>query len=257
MNEETLLFGFKTVCNFVADLNSAFGKKHKPLRLYNRLASHTQISHDQAIRKHIAIFSTFCVANREAILTQDVTKIAQKKLEYSERVFIDMGLIFSMADEATLPAIWQHLLAISAIVDPLSRAKEVLKKNATPDSGPEQAFVANLMSKIESTVQPDANPMQAVSSIMQSGLMGELLGGLQSGNGTGSLDVKKLFGVVQNLMSDLSVQAGDNPEAKQTVGMLNNMIGSMANAPAGSPPDMSGMMQMVTSLMGNMTGDTR
>ncbi len=260
MNEETLLIGFKAVCNFIADLTSAFGKKHKPLKLYNRLASHTQISHDQAIRKHIVVFHDFCVANRDAILTKDVSKIVQKKIMYSDRVYIDMGFIFASADDETLPAIWQHLLTISAIIDPAGKAKEILKKSSEDGKfSNETDFLTNVISKVEQSVKPGANPMEAVTSIMQSGIFTDLISGMQGGIQSGKMDITKLLGAVQGMVSNLSSQAGDDPESKQTAAMLTNMssmMGNIANKEGGQPPDMSGMMQMMSTLMTTMATPT-
>lgn len=255
MNEETLLIGFKAICSFVNDLSTEYGKRHKPLKLYSRLVSHTQITHDQAIRKHFVIFHDFCVANREILHLQDASKLVEKKLLYSERVYIDMEHIFHIADAETTPIIWQHLLTISAIVDPAGKAKEFLRKNASNGKN-EADFLADVISKVEKNVKPDANPMEAVSSIMQSGIFTELLSGMQGGLQNGKMDVNKLLGAVQGMVSNLSAQAGDDPEAKQAASMLGNvssMIGNMANNRGnGAPPDMSGMMTMMSTLMSTM-----
>lgn len=257
MNEETLLIGFKAICSFVNDLCNEYGKRHKPLKLYNRLVSHTQITHDQAIRKHFVIFHDFCVANRDVMHEQDASKLVKKKIEYSERVYIDMEHIFNVADEETTPIIWQHLLTISAIVDPTGNAKEFLRKNIQENKN-ETDFLADVISKVEQNVKPDAKPMEAISSILQSGIFTELLSGMQGGLQNGKMDINKLLGVVQGMVSNLSSQAGDDPEAKQAASMLGNvssMIGNMANNRGnGAPPDMSGMMTMMTTLMSGMNG---
>lgn len=254
MNEETSLIAFKSICNFVNDLESEYGKKHKPLRLYKRLVNHTQIAHDQAIKKHISVFHDFCVVNREAISSQDTQKLSKNRVEYSERVYIDMKLIFSFADSDTTPIIWKHLLTISAIIDPTGKAKDILKKSAEEGKTGknESDFLTNIISKVESSVKPDANPMEAVSSIMQSGLLNEMMSDL----GSKKLDIGKLLGAVQGMVSSLGSQVGDDPEAKQAVGMLNNMTSMMGNVGSGvggsGMPDMSGMMQMMTTMMSGM-----
>lgn len=249
--EETSLIAFKAVCNFINDLESEYGKRHKPLKLYKRLINHTQIAHDNAIRKHLVVFHDFCIANRDALAVQDKTKLALKKLEYSERVYIDIDYVLHIADAETTPVIWRHLLTISALLDPTSKAKEILKKAAEEGkSGVDETdFLTNIISKVEKSVKPDANPMEAVTSIMQSGILTEMMSDL----GSKKLDLSKLLGAVQGMVTTLSNQAGDDPEAKQAMGMLSNvtsMMGNMGNG--GPPPDMSGMMQMMTSMMGNM-----
>lgn len=244
VSEETALIAFKAICNFINDLESEFGKKHKPLKLYKRLINHTQISHDAAIKKHLTIFHDFSMTNRDALSSQDPTKLVEKKLSYSDRVFVDMDFIFRLADEDTTKVIWQHILTISAIVDPASRAKDILKKHVDEGKGGNEAdFLANIISKVEKSVKPDTNPMEAVNSILQSGLINEMMTDLSSKK----LDMGKLLGVVQGMVSTLGSQTGDDPESKNAMNMLNSMVGSISNG--GGPPNMMGMM---TSLMSGM-----
>lgn len=254
MNEETSLIAFKAICNFINDLNSEYGRKHKPLKLYQRLINKTQISHDKAIKKHIMACNAFCVANREAIMEQDASKFTESKISYSQRVYVDMSEIFKIADVETTPVIWQHILTISAIVDPSGKAKEVLRKNVEDGkSGAKEAdFLSNIISKVEQNVKPDSNPMEAVSSIMSSGIFNDLLGGMQGGQASGNLDIGKLLGAVQGMVSSLQDQVGDDPEAKQAMGMLNGMSSMVGNIQGGNgaPPDMSQMMGMMSGLMG-------
>lgn len=248
MNEDTVLIGFKAICNFINDLESVYGNKHKPLRLYKRLVNHTQISHDNIIRKHIGLFQQFCVSNQEALSEQNREKLVEKRIEYSERVYVDIGFILGVADGETTPVIWKHLLTISAIVDPTGRAKEILKKSVQEGkSGKEETdFLTSIISKVEKTVKPNANPMEAVSSLMQSGVFTEMMSDMSSKK----FDLTKLLGAVQGMVATLGNQVGDDPEAKQAMGMLNNVVGSMGNG--GAPPDMAGMMQMMQTMMGGM-----
>jgi hypothetical protein len=260
VNEETALIAFKAICNFINDLESEFGKRHKPLKLYKRLINQTQICHDKIIKKHITLFHDFSMNNRDALLNSDDSKLQHKRIAYSERVYIDMDYIFRLADKETKDVIWKHILTISAIVDPSSRAKDILKKSVEENKGTNEAeFLNNIISKVEQSVKPDANPMEAVSSIMQSGLFNELLNDL----GSKKLDMGKLIGVVQGMVSNMSSQVGDNPEAKNAMGMLNNMVGSIGNmdnsnsTPGGMPGGMPGgldMMSMMSTLMGGMMG---
>jgi len=250
MNEDTSLIAFKAICNFVNDLESVYGPRQKPLKYYKRLINKTQISHENAIRKHITLFHDFCVANRDALTSQNAGKLVQKTIKYSDNVSINMEVIFKNADAETSPVIWNHLLTISAILDPTGKAKEILKKAAeTGKSGQDETdFLTNIISKVEKNIKPDANPMEAVSSIMQSGIFTDMMSDL----GSKKLDLGKLLGAVQGMVSVLGNQAGDDPESKQAMGMLSNvtsMMGNMGNNQAAGTPDMSGMMQMMTMLM--------
>lgn len=251
MNEDTALIAFNSINNFVNDLSVEFGNRHKPLALYKRLISRTPISQNQIIRKHIDIFSRFCSANREALLTQSEDKLVTKLIEYSAgRVYIDMGLIFRLADNETRPVIWKHLLTISAIVDPAGNAKEILRKSVeSGENGKEEVdFLTTMISKVEQKIDRNAsNPMEAVSSIMQSGLLNEMMSDI----GSNQLDMTKLLGAVKTMVGNLQEQSSD-PESKQAVDVLNNLTDMFGNG--NQPPDMSKMMQVFSTLMGNFGG---
>lgn len=253
MNDDTLLIGFKSVCNFVKDLSVEFGKKHKPLRLYDRLASNTQISHDKAIKKHMDIFQQFCMANRAALRSKDESKLTLTKIEYSERVFIDIGHIFHIADDETKPVIWQHLLTISAIVDPAGKAKEVLLEDEKNNSSGSENFLDDIIEKVKTTIKPDATPMEAMASMMSSGLITEVVSGLQTNISSGKLDFPKIMGTVQKLMSGMMEQQDGDENSKQMMGMLSNVVGNLSSqAPGSSPPDMNKMMSMFGTMMAGL-----
>jgi hypothetical protein len=243
MNEDISLTAFKAINTFVDDLSEAFGKIHKPLKLYKRLINRTYVTHEEAIKKHITLFKNFCFANRDALSEQSCNKITEGKVCYSERVYIDIKYIMEKADDDTLSVIWKHLLTISALVDPLGKARDILRKNSEEDKSPskESDFLANIISKVEKNVKSDSNPLEAV---MQSGIFNDILSGMKDGK----FDIGKLLGVAQNMASKMNEQAND-PESKQAMGMLNSVLGSL-NQGGGGAPDMSGMMSMMMGLMG-------
>jgi hypothetical protein len=252
MNDESYLIAFKAVCNFVNDLNIAFGNRYKPLKLYNRLISKTQICHDTAIKKHLTLFTNFCISNREPFSERDNKKLINTKIEYSSNVYFDINTIFGFADDETKNIIWRHLLTISAIVDPAGKAKEMLKKiqEENKDQTDETDFLSDIISKVEKNVRPDTeNPLEAVTSIMQSGVFTDLLSGMQNGLSSGKLDMSKLLGTVQKMVTKLSNEAGGDP---QTTNMINSMSGMLGNIQNGTPPDLSGMMSMMSGMMSNM-----
>ena len=121
MSDDTSLIAFKAICNFINDLESEFGDKLKSLKLYKRLINHTQISHETAIKKHNSLFSNFCRVNRDAIYNKKHEELKDTKIEYSERIYLDVGTIFNLANAETTPIIWSHILTISAILDPTGR----------------------------------------------------------------------------------------------------------------------------------------
>lgn len=224
MSDNTLIT-FKAISNFIIELGDMFSKRQHSLKLYCHLINKTTIAHDKPIQKHIDCFSKFCVDNRECIVNKNC-EFSVDKISYSDRVFIDVKQIFSLADQETQQVIWRHLLCISALVDPSSKAKEVLQKEENkcvdvPQS--ESQFLENIMSKVEDNIDPNAEPMQAISSIMQSGVFSEMVGSMHKGVSDGTLDIGKLMGTVQNMMGD----AEGGEEVANPMAMLSTMMGAM------------------------------
>lgn len=249
MNNEVIFMSFKIICNFVNDLESVYGSKYKPLKLYHRLINQTKIGHDKAIEKHVSIFRDFCVKNRDAIYENDASKIKENSVSYSNKVYINFVHIFSIADSDTKPIIWKHLLTISAVLDPTGNAKNILKKNAeeNKDDKKETDFLTDIISKVENTIDPNQSPAEAMSSILKSGIVTDLLGSMEGNLKDGNLDMSKLLGSVQKMISTLAVQTGDDPESKKAVNMVNSLVNTMGS---GQQPDISNMMGMMSALMG-------
>lgn len=227
------LLTFKTITDFVKELNELFGSTNHSLKLYQRLLEKTTISHEKIIEKHISVFKKFCVQNRDMILSKDITKLSVKesKVEYSDKVYIDFSSIFKSADKDTKNVIMDYLLTISALVDPTAKAKDILKKD---EKSKEADFLSSMIEKVEENVNVDsANPLEAVTSIMNSGIFTELLSNMNNGINDGSLDLGKLVGTVEKLCNtmapkDKSSGDGNNVNFSQLLQGLNlgNLSGS-------------------------------
>lgn len=250
------LIAFKAITTFTNELDETFGKQNHPLRLYNRLLSKTTISHDKAIKKHIDLFRDFCIMNRDALLGKDARRFVNSKVEYSpSKVFIDFNNIFNKSDSDTVNVIWKHLLTISALLDPAGNAKEILKNSK--DSS-EADFLTNIINKVETHVRPDANPMEAVSSIMSSGVFTELISGMNNGIQDGSLDLGKLMGTVQKMCTSLgniqgtpgSKTSSDSESSNDGMNIINSLMSNMntGSSDGTAAPDLS----QLTSLLGPM-----
>jgi hypothetical protein len=100
--EDNSLIAFKAITTFTKELTSVFGKTHRPLKLYNHLITKTTLAHDEIIKKHIQAFREFCVENSEALYEKNKEKITKTKVEYSNRVYIDLKLILNKADRKHL-----------------------------------------------------------------------------------------------------------------------------------------------------------
>ena len=257
---DTSLITFKAISTFVNELVEAFGDEHRPLKLYAHLLNKTTLSHTKAIKKHIDAFTGFCVDNRDCIVGKR-PEWTVPKIEYNQRVYIDMLNIFQLIgkDRDTQKVVWTHILTISALVDPTGQAKQILKEQAaSSNKGEEAEFLTDIITKVESSVDPNANPMEAVNSIMQSGVFSELVTGMGSGLQDGSLDLNKLMGTVQSMVTKLNDQVPEGQGGDQTVDMINTMMGSI-NAGAGAPggdgaPQVPDISAMLGPMMGAMMG---
>ena len=245
------LICFKAISNFTSELGELFSKQQRSLKLYSRLINKTTLVHDNSIKKHIDAFRRFCITNRDSIVSKDSEKLVMHKISYSQRVFIDISEIFTLADKDTKNVIWDHLLCISALVDPAGKAKEILRENlkSGKTGNDETNFLSNIIDKVEEHVDPNANPMEAVSSIMKSGIFTELIGGMDKGLSSGNLDIGKLMGAVQGMVGKLSNSGGEGSDGgPDPMSMITSMMGSMGNLGGGGDgnsqtPDLAGIMQ--------------
>ncbi len=217
---------FKAIHSFVISLNEEFGTKNKPLRLYARLIEQTTFSHEKPIQKHVQAFTQFCTTNRDAILAKKWEGFVQNKVSYSDRVFIPFKDLFKMADSDQRSVMWQHVLTISALVDPSAKAKQILKQSAGKGAAKEANFLANIIEKVEQNVKIDgsANPMEAIGQIMNSGILTDLIGSMNQNTGSGQLDMGKMFGMVQNMIGMLTKE---QPEMGAMISGLMQNMGSM------------------------------
>ena len=212
---------FKAISNFISDLASVFTNVHG-LALYNRLIGLTLIEHASAVEKHISIFKDFCVTNRDSIMKMDHTLLVSHDITYSEVVTFNLSSIINKtiedSDNSTKSSIWKHLLSISMLVDPTSQARAVLKETI----GNENDFLTNVISKIESVVDPNADAMTSITSIMASGVFTELITTMGNGLSDGSLDLQKLMGSVQNMVSKVSSETSKDEQPIDIASLIKN-----------------------------------
>ena len=235
MSSDYNLKTFKAITSFTIELNDMFGNNHHPLKLYFRLLNKTTFSHEKAIQKHIDAFKAFCVDNRHELVNKN-KNLKTPKVEYSSRVYIDFSEIFKLCDKETENAIWQHLLTISALVDPSGKAKEILKNESKSN---EVDFLSSIIDKVGDKIDPSSkNPMEAVSQIISSGVFTDLISGMGSGMKDGSLDLGKMMGTVQKLCS--SMNTGQSEGGAETMNMINSLVGNMLGPKNGDGPGGAG-----------------
>jgi hypothetical protein len=256
---DNYLIIFKAIANFTNCLCEVFGEQHRNLKLYSHLINKTTLAHEKPILKHIEAFKIFCINNQEGIENKNYNIFDNHRIIYSERVYIDLFVILKESDISTSSVIWKHILTISALVNPSGKAKQILKEASTKSSSSndEMDFLTNIIDKVEQNVSPDDNPMQAISSIMKSGVFQELISGMGNGLQNGTLDLNKLMGTVQSMVKDINHENGGG-ETDDSMNMINTLMSSMQtnNSEDGgqtnNPPDLSGIMSMMGPLLNNM-----
>ena len=245
---ESLLRAFGKIVDFVSELNVAFGSRFHEVLAYNHLLSKTKVSQKLTIQHHIAAFKEFFDRNKEAILSKDASKIMSHRISFSERVYLDVHalLVQPDLDAETADAIWKHLLVINASIDPTSEARAILQQ-LQGSGGAENQFLDGFFNRIQQTVEtsgmPTTDPMTTAAGILQSGVLNDLVGGIDRGVKDGSLDIGKLIGTVQGMLGSLTSMGGP-PGAEQGAAGANPLggldIGAMLNMMMGG--GLGGMM---------------
>lgn len=196
---------FKAIVAFVTSLGEIFSSSYHELELYDRLIQKTTLKHEIAVRKNIDAFKVFCLTNKNAITTRNYTELSGTIVYSVNKVFIDVKKILQSSDEDTRKVIWLHLLKILAFIDPTTKAREILKENASNESN----LIDEIMTKVEANVDlKNTNPLEAVTNIMNSGIFNDLMMGMNNKLQDGSIDLGKLMGTVENLCSNLKGDFG-------------------------------------------------
>lgn len=196
------LLAFNAITGFVKDLSNEFKQKQHSLALYDRLIEHMGLSQEVAIRKVVDGFTTYISKNQTAIEQRDAEKLSSDKVVYSEKVFLVLRPLFDEADSETKEAMWKHLLTIYGILYPDSHAKDILRSMKSEVKNPETALISNMVEKIVPHLNPDeTNPMQAIMSLMSSGVFTELVGTMQKEMDGGSINMNSLLGTVSTMFS--------------------------------------------------------
>ena len=233
---------FKAITNFVTCLNDCFGTKQKSLQLYCRLISKTTISDEIPIKRHIDAFNKFCAENKNAIIEKKKDNLTDSKISYNEKVYINMEHIFRNCEKQEEEVIWKHMLTIYALIDPHSKAKEKLKDvlNRDNNSGKETDFLHNIFDKVGSNMEQngniaDGNPMATVSNMMSSGIFTDIVTNMTEGIENGDLDLGKLMGSMQGMVSSIGEMAGEtnhggDPNMANMLNQMNQMMGNLNNS---------------------------
>ena len=276
---------FKSICNFIKDINFAFGDRFPSVQLYAHLLEKTGLFHEDIIKKHVQIFREFVTTNEDAILQKSVGLLQyHSTLRYSDQVFVNLTDVIQLAEAEDLETVWTHLLTILAVMRPESPAKDMLRKQKQELQEKLQASKAITTSEAGSSGSAAGStsasaasgggggsaedPMMMIGNIFQG-----LMGGLASASGSGSGE-NGLGGGGQNPFESLlkaattgmaagtpdgessapSVEGGGEPNPFKMLTSLmsspvvSNMMSSLGNGEMDMPKMMESMQKTLSSL---------
>lgn len=215
---------FKAIIDFTDQMNDAFGKQDVNVIKVHRIISKTPLTNRKVIDRHLVIFYDFLDHNRDAIIKRCVDDFTDEKIQLTERIFMNLKAIMKGADEPTMKAIWQHLLNIMYLFNPEDEIiRTELKVAMAEQDTKENKFLMDTFSKFEKAMQDNRpneetnDPMALMSGLMQSGFLNEMMGSINNGVSSGSLDIKNLIGTVQNLLGNLAetIEKEDSTKSKK------------------------------------------
>lgn len=222
---------FSAIFSFVSDLWDLFGqnKKVDSLVLYHRLTESTNLSDIDTLNKIISGFRAFLTIYNENILKSELDNIPKgTKIQYgtSDRIYLDIQKFIykTKKDEESRQAIRDHLLNISCIIEPnsvkIAELEKLSKGEINVDtSTKEGAFINNIMQKAKAgmkNVETD-NPMAAMAGIFQSGVVQDMMTGLQQGVASGDMKMDKLLGTMQSAIGSVLPVPGQTPEEEEII----------------------------------------
>lgn len=210
---------FEAVKAFVDDLWNVFSTKGtSALAVYRRLLSTKSEADADALNKIKMGFARFLLSHEDKLVNNSLDTLpagATIRYDRSDRIRIDIQKYYTRSDAMGKEAIRRHLIKISYIMDPSEQkdailAEEMNELGIESDTN-EGRFIAGIVSKAKESMGDidTTDPMQATMSLMSSGILQEMIGGLQSGTDSGELDPRKLFDSMKGVVGQFMSSGGD------------------------------------------------
>jgi hypothetical protein len=216
---------FKAIVSFVNDLWETFGsKKVNPFALYHRLLEHVQPNDEGAMMKFIGGFDKFLLSHEKEIFENQLDKIPKGEKIYfnnNKDIYIDIQKYIYQSDDESNTIICQHLSTISILRNPrkesMKKFEELLSSSKSEKGGfslkdfnidentTEGKFVKNIVEKAQTTMDSinTDNPMAAMAGIYKSGILTDLMEGIQDGLDSKKLNARKLFKTMKGALNAL------------------------------------------------------
>lgn len=260
---------FSAISSFINDLNSGFGKKYKPVALYNRLIEKTTNNDLIAIDRHISAFRSFFNKNLTYIKGEKLEKNA--RIEYSERVYLDVGTILHKLDKEDKKHIHTHLITIYSLMNLGSRegkeALETLKSKNETNKGlnlnlpntTEGDFLKETLNEMTSQFtdmnldeNSEINPMSMMTNMMQSGFFTKFMGDLQNKFDSGEVNLASLMKTVTSTISELAPEA-EGEDSSNIQNFVKQSMEQVETITGGQdlPSELKGQMEELLKAVGS------
>ncbi len=209
--DDKYIEAFNAVKSFVDEMWETFGdpKKITKLALYRRLIDLIKIDDSESVNKVVSGFKKFVYTYEKEILANELDKIERgSKIKYgnSDNVYLEIQKYIYQADLDVRECIRRHLITISAIIDPKKEKIEELEKAIDrldlDDGTVEGKFISDIMHKTKDSMEniDTSNPMTAITGLLNSGIITDMVAGFGSGN----MDLGKLLGTMQTAVNALA-----------------------------------------------------
>ncbi len=225
------------------------------VKIYYKVMKKTEVGNLNVIKKHVTLFSSYILKNESAIVNKSQNSLTDDKISLNDKVYLQLKKYITKENKDVM---FSHMLLLLYLCKPSedlkkkiiestqtqSESQTSLVSTSVPEEVSEEGdFLNKYLKKFEAEFSDKefTDPVSVAMNIMQSGLITDLLKGVTEGVEKGSLNPNALLNNVQNTFKELT---GNNISS-----MLN---GENTNNSSNDNLDLSGMINMVSSMVGNM-----
>lgn len=235
----------QAVKDFVEALWEGYKAKNStaPFCLYHRMLVKMKPGdpgYSESLNKVLGGFREFLSAHQDVVLHGSLKTIpADQTILYgtNKKIFIPIGqLLRQTEDDDDVEVAKQHLLIIYGLVDTskevrkaveasivsaaeIASAEETIVSPGAASSGPvkEDLFLQDVLGQAKSAMEgaDPENPAQAVMALLSSGVLQNMMGGLQAGVGSGEMDLNKLMQSMQRTLGGLATAPSGGAEGEK------------------------------------------
>lgn len=255
--DEQISKTYEAIRVFVSQLNTGFGKKYRPVALYNRLLEKTELSDKTSVNRHIQAFKDFYENNPDYIKTKKLG--TNCKISYNDRIFIDIYKVHKKLGPTAHSTIHKHLITIYSLIN-INNEQGTMALQTLRETGPsndgslnspleginlpatkEGDFIKETLSEMAGHLQgldapgDDMNPMLMMSQMMQSGFLSKFMGDIKDKFSSGEMDVKSLMNTVTGIISETTANTGEDMSQMQD--FVAQSMSTMAAMTGGEMPE--------------------